>query len=158
MEALGLDIKLLIVQIINFGLLLFVLSKFVYKPIIKLLDERKKKVQESVDNSAKIEERLLKLEEKEKDILKKAQEKANIEREELSKLAKEEREQILMEARTAAEKETLKGLERLKAAEEEASQRIKEKLVKKITNDVVDKFKASNSGKNNYPLLKQILK
>lgn len=158
MEALGLDIKLLIVQIINFGILVFVLSKFVYKPVIKLLDERKKKVEEGIDNTTKIEERLLKLEEKEKDILKKAQEKANSERDELNKLAKEEREQILSEARSAAEKETIKGLERIKAAEEEASQRIKEKFVKKITEEVVDKFKASNKGKNNYPLLKQILK
>ncbi len=158
MEALGLDIKLLAVQIINFGLLVFILSKFVYKPIIKLLDERKKKVQESMDNTLKIEERLSKLEEKEKDILKKAQEKANEEREELSRLAKEEKEQILDEARSAAEKETLKGVERIKAAEEEASQRIKEKFVKKITDEVVNRFTASTKDKNNYPLLKQILK
>ncbi|HDH31328.1 MAG TPA: hypothetical protein ENH26_00980, partial [Candidatus Wolfebacteria bacterium] len=36
---LGIDIKLLIAQIINFGLLLWLLTKFLYKPIIKRIEK-----------------------------------------------------------------------------------------------------------------------
>lgn len=49
---LGIDIKLLIAQIVNFGLLLWLLTKFVYNPIIKRIegDERKlKKAQEQTE-------------------------------------------------------------------------------------------------------------
>lgn len=37
--SLGIDIKLLIAQIINFGLLLWLLTKFLYKPIIKRIEK-----------------------------------------------------------------------------------------------------------------------
>ncbi|MDP3970096.1 MAG: hypothetical protein Q8P90_00180 [bacterium] len=37
--SLGIDIKLLIAQIINFGILLLLLTKFVYKPIIKKIEK-----------------------------------------------------------------------------------------------------------------------
>jgi F-type H+-transporting ATPase subunit b len=36
---LGIDTKLLIAQIINFGLLLWLLTKFLYKPIIKRIEK-----------------------------------------------------------------------------------------------------------------------
>ncbi len=36
---LGIDVRLLIAQIINFGLLLFLLSKFVYEPVMKRIEE-----------------------------------------------------------------------------------------------------------------------
>jgi len=55
MEALGLDIRLLVAQLINFGLLIFLLNKFLYKPLIKMLDDRKKKIAEAAENSIKIE-------------------------------------------------------------------------------------------------------
>ena len=63
MESLGIDLKLIIIQIINFGLLLFLLTKFLYKPILRLLDERKKKIEESLANAQKIAEEKVKLEE-----------------------------------------------------------------------------------------------
>lgn len=44
MEALGIDPKLFIGQIINFLILLFILTKFAYKPIVKLLDDRRQKI------------------------------------------------------------------------------------------------------------------
>ena len=37
MEALGLDWKLLVAQMVNFGLLFFVLKKVLYKPLIKAI-------------------------------------------------------------------------------------------------------------------------
>lgn len=37
--SLGIDVKLLIAQIINFGLLLWLLNKFLYKPIIKRIEK-----------------------------------------------------------------------------------------------------------------------
>lgn len=44
MEAFAINIKLLIAQTVNFAILLFLLSKFAYKPIISMMEERKKKI------------------------------------------------------------------------------------------------------------------
>lgn len=46
--AFGIDWRLLIIQAFNFGLLLVVLSYFLYKPILKIIDERREKIAEGV--------------------------------------------------------------------------------------------------------------
>lgn len=47
-SKLGLDWRLLLAQVINFGILSFVLAKFLYKPMLKLLDERRSKIAEGL--------------------------------------------------------------------------------------------------------------
>ncbi len=50
------DIQLaqIIFQIINFGLVVFVLTRFIYKPVLKLLNDRKAKVAEAAKASNEI--------------------------------------------------------------------------------------------------------
>ena len=43
-SALGLDLRIFIAQFINFAVLVFVLYRFAYNPILKLLEERKEKI------------------------------------------------------------------------------------------------------------------
>jgi F-type H+-transporting ATPase subunit b len=52
-EALGINLPQLIAQIVNFSLLLIVLRLVAYKPILKMLDERKQKIAEGL-NAAEI--------------------------------------------------------------------------------------------------------
>ncbi|MEO8539556.1 MAG: F0F1 ATP synthase subunit B [bacterium] len=52
-EALGLNLPQLIAQLVNFFLLLFILRMVAYKPILKMLDERKQKIAEGL-NAAEI--------------------------------------------------------------------------------------------------------
>jgi F-type H+-transporting ATPase subunit b len=47
----GLDWKLFLSQLVNFALILIVLSIFVYKPVIKILKERNKKIKEGLDKA-----------------------------------------------------------------------------------------------------------
>ena len=42
LKNLGIDVKLLIAQIINFGLLLWLLKKLLYKPFIKRIEKDEK--------------------------------------------------------------------------------------------------------------------
>jgi F-type H+-transporting ATPase subunit b len=157
MQALGLDFKILIAQIINFGILYFVLSKLLFKPLIKVLDERKKKAEELADNSKQMEERLIKLEEKERNVLKEARTKAGGEREDLLKLAQNEKEQIIEEAKSAADREAEKGVEKIKTAEAEARKRLKKDISDKLINEVTKKLSPSNS-RSKLPMLKDLLK
>src|SRR3989304_5856480 len=69
LKEFGIQPTLLIAQIVNFLIILFLLKKFFYKPIIKLLDDRKKKIEESLKNAEEIEERLKQTEEKSAQII-----------------------------------------------------------------------------------------
>lgn len=54
-DAFGIDLSLLIAQAINFGVLLVVLTYFLYKPVLKTLEERREKVAKGVENAEKAE-------------------------------------------------------------------------------------------------------
>ncbi len=46
---------LLLAQIVNFGILLFILKRFLYKPILKVLEERKRKIEVSIKQTEDIQ-------------------------------------------------------------------------------------------------------
>ncbi len=46
---LGINLPVLLFQVVNFGFLLFVLQRFVYKPILKILDERRERIREGLN-------------------------------------------------------------------------------------------------------------
>jgi F-type H+-transporting ATPase subunit b len=53
LDALGINLPQLIAQIVNFTILLIVLKLVLYKPILKMLDERKQRIAEGL-NAAEI--------------------------------------------------------------------------------------------------------
>ena len=54
---LGIDIKLLIAQIINFGLLLWLLTKFLYKPIIKRIEKDEMELKQAQTQKKELEQK-----------------------------------------------------------------------------------------------------
>lgn len=58
LAKLGIDWRLLLAQIVNFAILLAILYKFVYKPLLALLEKREKMIAKSVEDAHAIEERL----------------------------------------------------------------------------------------------------
>lgn len=49
MDKIGLNLVGLVVQFVNFGILLFLLWRFVLPPVQKMLDERRRRIQESLE-------------------------------------------------------------------------------------------------------------
>jgi F-type H+-transporting ATPase subunit b len=47
----GIDWKLFLSQLVNFALILIILTVFVYKPVIKIIKERNKKIKEGLDKA-----------------------------------------------------------------------------------------------------------
>ncbi len=56
LSKLGIDWRLLIAQIINFCILLFILYRFLYKPVIAFLERRRATIEKSLEDAKKIEE------------------------------------------------------------------------------------------------------
>ncbi|MBU4453351.1 F0F1 ATP synthase subunit B [Candidatus Parcubacteria bacterium] len=62
LDKLGIDWKLLLAQAINFLILLAILYKFLYKPVLKTLHDREEKIDKSLKQAERIEENLFKSE------------------------------------------------------------------------------------------------
>ena len=71
----GVQPILLAAQVVNFLILLFILKKFLYKPILKVLEDRKQGISDSLKNAEEIERRLNQIGEREAEaVLKSARE------------------------------------------------------------------------------------
>jgi len=63
LEGLGINLQLLIAQIINFLLLLGLLYMFAYKPILRMFDERARRIKESMDMTESVKQQAANAEE-----------------------------------------------------------------------------------------------
>ncbi|MFH1012452.1 MAG: F0F1 ATP synthase subunit B [Candidatus Peregrinibacteria bacterium] len=125
MEALsnlGIDFKVLIAQIINFGILLFVLIKVLYKPILNALEARQKKIAESLKKAEEIDRKATAAEE---------------DRQKKLASAKKEAQQLLEEAKHDAE---ITRRDLVASAEDEA-RRLKASAEKQIMTEKAELYK-----------------
>ncbi|PIP73637.1 MAG: ATP synthase F0 subunit B [Candidatus Lloydbacteria bacterium CG22_combo_CG10-13_8_21_14_all_47_15] len=58
LSALGINWKLLSIQILNFLVLLLILRRFAYKPMLKILDERRDRIEQGLKDADTSRERL----------------------------------------------------------------------------------------------------
>lgn len=76
LAKLGIDWKLLVAQLVNFAILLFVLHRFAYRPMLDMLENRSKRIEKGLQDAEKAKRRLSEIAEKEKEVLRKAREEA----------------------------------------------------------------------------------
>ncbi|MEK7452845.1 MAG: hypothetical protein AAB614_01270 [Patescibacteria group bacterium] len=69
LKVFGVNWHLVLIQSINFGLLLIVLNRFLYKPVMKIIDERAIKIGKCVKDADEAERKLNQAEEEKKKIL-----------------------------------------------------------------------------------------
>lgn len=50
-HAFGIDWRLLIIQMVNFFLLMFILTKFLYKPLLETIEERRNTIEDGLKNA-----------------------------------------------------------------------------------------------------------
>lgn len=129
-EALGLDIKIFIAQLINFAILFFVLYRYGYKPIFEFLEKRKNYISEGVKNAEFAQKGLIELAEKEKEVLKKAMIESNRIIKEGEELAKKNREEILNTAK--------KDVEKMKVSEIKKIEAERDQMMKKATSEIAE--------------------
>ena len=70
------ETNLLLAQIVNFSIVLWVLYKFAYKPILKTLNDRTERIEKGLKDSEEASVKLTEMMEKEKEILTKAKKEA----------------------------------------------------------------------------------
>ena len=126
----GIQPILLLAQIINFAILLFLLKRFLYKPILKVLDERKKRIETSLKQAEEIQKKFVE---------------ANIEQEKILDTAKLQASRIIENAKEGAkilseqlQEETNKEIESTLERAESALQLEKQKMISEAKGKIVD--------------------
>lgn len=116
MEKLGINWPLLVAQIINVALLVWLLSSLLFKPVVNMLNERTKRIQEGLGDSDKIKDQLAsikrdydaeiaKARQEAAGIVSLAQERARSQEQEIVAQARIEAERIKNDAREQAVRE-----------------------------------------------------
>ena len=120
----GVNPVLLAAQIVNFLIILFVLKRFMYKPVITMLKKREDEIKKGLSDSEKNQKQLIETIEKEKAILQAARENADKmiaeakleateSKNQIEAATKKEIEKMQVQARETIEQETKAAEERL---------------------------------------------
>jgi len=120
MGALGINLPLLVAFIINFVILFGLLGLVLYKPVMKMLDERSRKIKESMEQAEATKAEYAHAEEEVKKLINKAREDGQA----LIGQASQMGEKIKEEAKEGARKEAQAIVDRTRAELEEERDRI----------------------------------
>jgi F-type H+-transporting ATPase subunit b len=110
-SGLGISVPTLITQVISFIILLVILRLFAYKPLMRMMDERSKRIKESLEQAETLKAESAKGEEE----LKKQLEAASHEGQDRIARAIKAGEEVKAQAREEAKKETEKLIGRARA-------------------------------------------
>ena len=127
-KVFGIDWRLLLIQIINFAILLFLLKIFLYKPIMKIIDERKVKIEKGMADAEEATVKLGLAEESAHKMLQEAQNKAE-------KLT-EETYDLLRQFKDEKTKEAEEDGQKILAAAEKEKKTLRERAVREAEEEV----------------------
>ena len=141
-SALGINLPSLLAQLINFTLLLVLLTVLAYKPLLRVLDERKKRIQQGLEASEEAQRRLAQTEQevaRELDksrqegqtLIAQAQQMSARIQEEGRQQARAESEQLLLRARSEIQMERDSAIAELRKEFADLTIRAAERVIKR---------------------------
>ena len=102
-SALGIDWHVLVAQLINYGILFTALSVLLYKPILKLLDERREKIAKSMEDAKRIDQKLKEIEKEREAMMRELDQKSSALLAEAKKQAEGARAEMVAAAKSEAD-------------------------------------------------------
>jgi F-type H+-transporting ATPase subunit b len=141
MGDIGINWQVLVAQLVSFGALFLILSKLLYKPMRRMLDERSARIKESMEQAEQIKQQLANTEQQVKEqldnarkegqnVLAQAAQIGERLKEEAKAEAKKEAEDIVAKARTEIERERDKAIDEVKREFVDLTIKAAEKVVK----------------------------
>lgn len=133
-ETFGFDTKVFLSQVISFVIVALVLRQFAYKPILAVLEERRKRIAEGLLNAEKIKQQLAEAEQRHAEILAKANAQAQKMIDEARESAGHIAERKQQEAVVAAEQIMAKAREASAIEHERTMTELKRELGRLVVN------------------------
>ncbi|MEK9181259.1 MAG: F0F1 ATP synthase subunit B [Patescibacteria group bacterium] len=146
-QLLGINWKLFIAQLVNFGIILFVLWKWVFTPVTNALQNRTKKIEESLKDAEEIKRQVAQLEEFRKQQIALARNESDEILNKSRVAAADQKLQILKEARVQSEKITSDAEKRISAERSKILAEVKGELAGLVT-AATEKILAEKLDKN----------
>lgn len=157
---LGINLKIFIAQLVNFSIVLLVLWKWVYTPLVRLLDERSTRIEKSMKQADEIETRLKDVERSQSTIITEAKTQAALLLDQARTDSDRRRKELIDAAKSEVQKVVAQGKEQLKteksnmlaeaklelieiavaAATKILQESVTEKTAQKLAEDVVKKM------------------
>ncbi|MBI4591846.1 F0F1 ATP synthase subunit B [Candidatus Uhrbacteria bacterium] len=148
--TLGINLKIFFAQLLNFAVVLFVLWKWAYKPIVKLLEERQEKIERSVKQADEVEKRVHELESEQKAVIATAKSEAAKILDEARGAAEDRKKELLSKAKEEVKGVVVQGKVQLEAQKDQMIRDAREEIAaiaveaaRKILADGVDEKKAT---------------
>lgn len=129
MEKLGIEPSLLLAQIVNFTIIMVVLTKILYKPILGMLEKRKKEIEESLARSEELRLEEEKMQTRKEKLLSEARKEARAILEEAKKQGKDAEHEIVIAAHLEASEIQDKAKREVVAIHEQLSHDIRHESV-----------------------------
>jgi F-type H+-transporting ATPase subunit b len=153
----GLDWKLFLAQLINFGIVLFVLWKWVFRPVAKAMTERTEKIEKSLADAKQIAEdkqtfdtwknaEVGKIRIEASQIITEAKQEAEKVKQEILDKAKQEQARVILQTQTKLEEEKNRALSE-----------VKEHIADMVVSATESVIKTKLDPKKDYELVKQAL-
>lgn len=149
LATLGIDLKIFIAQLVNFLIVMLVLWKFAYKPILKMLDQRSERIEKGMADAKAAEERLAKIESEREDVIKQARLEAAKVVGEARADAEVRKQEMVEKAKREVERVVVNGKAQLKQEKELMLREARKEVVdiavsaaKKILTTAIDEKKA----------------
>jgi F-type H+-transporting ATPase subunit b len=130
MEKLGIEPIQLLTQIFNFLIMVFILTKMLYKPLTKKLEERRKRITEGLEYADKMKIELDENEKKREEIISKAKTEVRKIIEEGKKSGKKLEEDIISKAHKEAVSILEKARKEIKLERQEMEESLRSEAVK----------------------------
>ena len=132
LHVFGIDWKLLLINALNFLLLLAALTYFFYKPMMRMLDQRRQRIAHGVEAAAKAESELKEIEASRGDMLAKAGKEADNVVSEARRAAAEKQRELVAQAEAAAARAVAEAEAQARDLKERAVQESKQEVAKLI--------------------------
>lgn len=129
MEQLGIQPMQLLMQVINILVLVFVLSRLLLKPVLKMIEDRQKRIKEGLELQAQMVEEKEKLAELKKKEVDKGRQEAKKIIQEAKEQAKEQADKIIIEAQKQSRDEKEKTANEIEDMRKQLESQIKKDAV-----------------------------
>lgn len=130
LATLGINAPLFIAQLVNFSVVMLVVWRFIYKPLIKIMDAREKRIADGLLHADQAKRNLADAEATQEAMLKKAHIESQKMIDEAKSAAEKERQTVMVQTQQDLERQLAEAKERLK--------REKEAMLTAIRNEVTD--------------------
>jgi F-type H+-transporting ATPase subunit b len=153
-----LDVRLLVAQVVNFGVVFLTLYFFAFKPLFKVMGDRSAKIEKSLKDAAEIEKKLSEAKAEKGDIVAAARKAAQVVLEEAKENGEAKKEELVAKAKEEISQVIAAEKEKLVREKAETIQEIKQEVASLVALSLEKFLGEKIDGKSDMELIKKIIK